>query len=93
MIAPLGHLVVPLPALLLASAALTAFARALLAGRGFERITALVPIDVTDADPLFGALSGIGLVALAVAWGTRTRSVGSIERCWAWQYHRHACFT
>ncbi|MGA3057597.1 MAG: phosphatidylglycerol lysyltransferase domain-containing protein [Candidatus Limnocylindrales bacterium] len=73
MIAPFGYFVAPLPALFLASAALTAFACALLAGRGFERITALVPIDVTDADPLFGALSGIGLVALAVGLHRRKR--------------------
>jgi phosphatidylglycerol lysyltransferase len=73
-IAPFGHLAAPLPALLLASAALTAFACALLAGRsGFDRIIALVPLDVTDADPLFGALSGIGLAALAVGLHRRKR--------------------
>jgi hypothetical protein len=60
-IAPLGHFVAPLPALLLALAALTAFACALLAGRGgFDRIIALVPIDVTDTDPLFGACRASG---------------------------------
>lgn len=73
MIAPLGYFVAPLPALLLASAALTAFASALLAGRDLERMIALVPVDVTDADPLFGALSGIGLVALAVGLSRRKR--------------------
>jgi phosphatidylglycerol lysyltransferase len=72
-IAPLGYLVAPLPALFLASAALTALACALLAGRGFERIIGLVPIDVTDADPLFGAFSAIGLVALAVGLSRRKR--------------------
>jgi phosphatidylglycerol lysyltransferase len=72
-IVPLGHLVEPLPALLLTSAALTAFAWAVLAGRGFDRIIGLVPLDVTDADPFFGALSGIGLVALAVGLRRRKR--------------------
>jgi phosphatidylglycerol lysyltransferase len=73
-IAPLGYLVAPLPALLLAWVALTAFACAFLAGRGgFDRIIALVPLDVTDADPLFGALSGIGLAALAVGLHRRKR--------------------
>jgi phosphatidylglycerol lysyltransferase len=72
-IAPFGYFVTPLPALFLASAALTAFACVLLTGRGFERIIALVPIDVTDADPLFGALSGIGLIALAVGLSRRKR--------------------
>ena len=72
--APVEHLVAPLPALLLALAALASFAYALLASRGaLVRILAFIPLDVTDADPLVGVLSGIGLAAVAVGLHRRKR--------------------